>query len=123
MVVLTNGEIDKSQYRKFKIRLSGRPNDVAMMKEIINRRLKHQDWSQPDLMIVDGGRGQAKVVKCEVPVYGLAKRMEWLYPREGKIIKLSKSSPALKVLQKLRDEAHRFALAYHRKLRDKIVVR
>lgn len=129
MVVLTNGEIDKSQYRKFKIKISGKPNDVAMMKEMITRRLKHAEWQKPDLIIVDGGRGQVgaakfeiRNTKFEIPVFGLAKRMEWLYSSEDQIIKLSRTSPALKLLQKLRDEAHRFALEYHRKLHDKIIL-
>lgn len=129
MVVLTHGEIDKSQYRKFKIRISGRPNDVAMMQEVIRRRLKHSEWRMPDLVIVDGGRGQVRVakcqmtnVKCQIPVYGLAKRMEWLYPPEGEILKLSKKSLSLKLLQKLRDEAHRFAINYHRKLHQRSVL-
>ena len=115
MVVLTNGEIDKSQYRKFKINLSGRPNDVAMMREMIKRRFQN-DWQKPDLVIVDGGRAQARAVQVQVPIFGLAKRMEWLYPPEGEVIKLPKSHLGLKLLQKLRDEAHRFAIAYHRQL-------
>ncbi len=129
MVVLTNGEIDKSQYRKFKIHISGRPNDVGMHREMIKRRLKHKEWPFPDLILVDGGRGQARAVryevrsmKYEIPVYGLAKRMEWLYPSEGEIVKLSRKSLSLKLLQKIRDEAHRFAVSYHRKLRDTIKV-
>lgn len=137
MVVLTNGDIDKSQYRKFKIRISGRPNDVGMHKEMIRRRLKHPQWPIPDLIIVDGGRGQAKGVKFEIrnvfqtasgrtkfeiPVFGLAKRMEWLYPPEGEIIKLPRKSLSLKLLQKLRDESHRFAIAFYRKLHQKSVI-
>lgn len=128
MVVLTNGEVDKSQYRKFKIKITGRPNDVGMHREMISRRLKN-DWPLPDLIIVDGGRGQARGVNYilqttnyQRPVFGLAKRMEWLYPPEGEIIKLSKSSPALMLLQKLRDESHRFAVIYHRKLRDRAMI-
>lgn len=126
IVVLTNGEIDKSQYRKFKIRITGKPNDVGMHKEMLERRLKHKEWPFPDLIIIDGGRGQARAAKFQIsnskfqiPVFGLAKRMEWLYPPEGEIVKLSKRSLSLKLLQKLRDEAHRFAIAYHRKLRNK----
>ncbi len=129
MVVLTNGEIDKSQYRKFRIHITGRPNDVGMHKEMMRRRLQHKEWPLPDLIIIDGGRGQAKVVNNElrimnygIPVFGLAKRMEWLYPPEGEIIKLSKRSLSLKLLQKLRDESHRFAVKYHRKLRDTIKI-
>lgn len=123
MVVLTNGEIDKSQYRKFKIHITGRPNDVGMHKEMMSRRLNHPEWPLPDLIIIDGGRGQVRGVydelrttNNELPIFGLAKKMEWLYPPEGEIVKLSKRSPALKLLQKLRDEAHRFAISYHRKL-------
>lgn len=129
MVVLTNGEINKSQYRKFKIQMTGRPNDVGMHREIIRRRLNHPEWPMPDLIIVDGGRGQAKAVNYELrimnnepPVYGLAKRMEWLYPPEGEIIKLPKKSLSLKLLQKLRDEAHRFAISYHRKLHGNMIL-
>lgn len=129
MVVLTNGEVDKSQYRKFKIHIAGRPNDVGMHKEMIRRRLKHQEWKFPDLIIVDGGRGQVRGVNNElrimnyaIPIFGLAKRMEWLYPPQGEIIKLSRKSQSLKLLQRLRDESHRFAIAYHRKLRDIIRV-
>ncbi|OGE31156.1 hypothetical protein A3C59_04080 [Candidatus Daviesbacteria bacterium RIFCSPHIGHO2_02_FULL_36_13] len=122
MVVLTNGEIDKSQYRRFKIHISGRPNDVGMHKEMMRRRLKN-DWPLPDLIIVDGGRGQVRGVwemlqaaGVSIPIFGLAKRMEWLYPPEGEIVKLPRRSLSLKALQKLRDESHRFAITYHRKL-------
>lgn len=127
MVVLTDGEIDKSQYRKFKIKIQGRPNDCAMMAEVVARRLKN-DWPLADLIVVDGGRGQVKVVKKEldkikrdIPVFGLAKRLEWLYPADGAVVKLPKSSLSLRLLQKIRDEAHRFALNFHRKLRDKLM--
>ena len=130
LVVLTDGEIDKSQYKKFKIRASGRPNDVGMMKEMIKRRLNHPEWPLPDLIIVDGGRGQANAAKFEIrnskfeiPVFGLAKRLEWLYPPEREVVKLSRKSLSLKLLQKIRDEAHRFALVYHRKLRGRILFR
>jgi excinuclease ABC subunit C len=126
MVVLTNGEIDKSQYRKFKIHITGKPNDVGMHKEMMRRRLKN-DWPLPDLIIIDGGRGQVNGVHQELitnnqslPIYGLAKRMEWLYvPNSDQIVKLPKKSTALQLLQKLRDESHRFAITYHRKLRNK----
>lgn len=130
MVVLTDGEIDKSQYRKFRIGPpaggSGRPNDVAMHREMLQRRLKHDEWPLPDLIIIDGGKGQVNGAQLEIenynlkiPVYGLAKRMEWLYKPEGEPIKLSGKSLSLKLLQKLRDESHRFAVSYHRKLRDR----
>lgn len=126
MVVLTNGEVDKSQYRKFKIKITGKPNDVGMHKEMMGRRLKHKEWPYPQLFLIDGGRGQVRAAqfqitnyKLQIPVYGLAKREEWLYPPEGEIVKLSKRSLALRMLQKIRDESHRFAITYHRKLRNK----
>lgn len=126
MVVLSNGEIDKKSYRKFKIIIDGKPNDTAMMAEVINRRLKHKEWPFPDLFIVDGGRGQVRAAELEMkkyglttPIYGMAKRMEWLYGPGEEIVKLSRSSLSLRLIQKIRDEAHRFAIAYHRKLRDK----
>ena len=126
MVVLTNGEIDKSQYRRFKIRISGKPNDVGMHREMIRRRLKHPEWPIPDLIIIDGGIAQVngvnhelRTMNYELPVFGLAKRMEWLYAPGGAVIKLPKSNLASKLLRKIRDEAHRFAINYHRKLRSK----
>lgn len=125
MVVLTNGEIDKSQYRKFKIHLTGKPNDVGMHSEMMRRRLKN-DWPLPNLIIIDGGIAQVRAAFSQlekahkqIPVYGLAKRMEWLYQPNGEIIKLSKSASSLKLLQKLRDESHRFAISFYRSLHRK----
>jgi excinuclease ABC subunit C len=138
MVVLTQGEIDKSQYRKFKIKISGKPNDYAMHQEMMGRRLKHKEWTYPQVFIIDGGRGQVRAASESIkgyvlsikgkdketaeklkaiPVFGLAKREEWLYPPEGEVIKLPKRSLALRLVQKIRDESHRFAITYHRKLR------
>lgn len=126
MVVLTNGEIDKSQYRKFKIKATvktGEPNDFAMMAEVVRRRLKN-DWATPNLILIDGGIGQVRAAKemldaagVEIPIFGLAKRFEWLYSPTNEVVKMSKKSPGLQLIQTLRDEAHRFALGYHRKLR------
>lgn len=143
LIVLTNGEIDKSQYRHFKIRLANRPNDVAMMKEVLHRRMNHKEWPVPSLIIVDGGKGQVggaisvlKEKRVEIPVIGLAKRLEEIVimlppgrhlARQNlslelyKIIRLSFDSPALNLLRRIRDEAHRFAVQYHRKLRLKTI--
>lgn len=142
LVVLTNGEIDKSQYRRFKIKTTG-PNDFAMHAEMMTRRLKHPEWGIPQLILIDGGRGQVgavvKAIKLasylakkenssiaqflnsfiSVPIYGLAKREEWLYPPEGEVVKLPKKNLGLRLLQKIRDESHRFAITYHKKLRTK----
>jgi len=134
MVVLTNGEIDKSQYRKFKISIAGKPDDFAMHAEMMRRRLKHTEWPTPNLFIIDGGLGQVHAVHnviasearqsqsstlLSIPIFGLAKREEWLYPPEGEVVKLPKRSLSLRLLQKIRDESHRFAITYHRKLRKK----
>jgi excinuclease ABC subunit C len=126
LVVLTNGETDKKWYRKFKIKREGKPNDTAMMKEVIRRRLGHQEWPKPDLILVDGGKGQVGAAKeaekeqgLNIPIFGLAKKEEWLYGPKEQIIKLPKSSLSLRLLQKVRDEAHRFALSYHHHLRKK----
>lgn len=126
MVVLTNGEIDKSQYRRFKIKITGKPNDFAMHAEMMGRRLIHDEWPLPQLFLIDGGRGQVttdfKVLqehKINVPIFGIAKREEWLYPPEGDPIKLPKKNLGLRLLQKIRDESHRFAITYHKKLRAK----
>ncbi len=139
MVVLTNGEIDKSQYRRFKIKITGKPNDYAMHQEMMSRRLKHDEWPLPQLFLIDGGRGQVTAVHAvilsrakdllrmqntskditQIPIYGLAKREEWLYPPEGEVVKLSKRNLGLRLLQKIRNESHRFAITYHKKLRAK----
>ncbi|QQG43347.1 MAG: excinuclease ABC subunit UvrC [Candidatus Daviesbacteria bacterium] len=129
MVVLTNGEIDKSQYRKFKISPPAggpsKPNDVGMHAEMMRRRLKN-NWPLPNLIIIDGGIAQVRAIHeqllaahLQIPTYGLAKRMEWLYQPDGTVTKLPKSSPALKLLQRLRDESHRFAITFYRSLHRK----
>jgi len=122
MVVLTNGEIDKSQYRKFKIKSVKGPNDFASMQEVLTRRLKHSEWPLPQLFIVDGGKGQvsaAREVLGNLPLIGLAKKEEIIITPDLKEVHLQKSSPALTLVMRIRDEAHRFAITYHRKLRSK----
>lgn len=124
MVVLTHGEVDKKWYRKFKIKATGKPNDTLMMAEMIARRCKHPEWPKPDIIVVDGGKPQVgacvkqlNLCGWKVPVFGLAKRLELIIKSDYTEIKLPRSSKALKLLQKIRDEAHRFAISYHRKLR------
>ncbi len=132
MVVFTGGAPDKSQYRRFKIKRStksGGPDDFAMMREVIGRRL-HNDWPRPDLMIIDGGKGQlssAMSVVLEIDptlvVVSLAKRIEEIFvPGHSQSIVLPMNSPALTLVRALRDEAHRFAITYHRKLRSKKLI-
>lgn len=126
MVVFTNGEKDSSMYRRFKIRYAGKPSDFAMIEEVLRRRLNHKEWELPNLFIVDGGKGQVSVAtrallekKINVPVIGLAKREEIIVTSNLEEIKLPKDSKVLHLLQRIRDEAHRFAITYHRKLRSK----
>lgn len=114
MVVWQSGHIDKSQYRKFKIRLKQTPDDQLMIKEVIWRRLRHSEWRTPDLIIVDGGKPQVSAVSTltNIPIIGLAKKFETIvikYEDNWREINLPKNSHALRLLQSLRDEAHRFA--------------
>lgn len=133
MVVLTHGEIDKSQYRRFKIKrewdkrkVKDLPNDFAMMKEVIQRRMKHVEWHMPNLLVVDGGKGQVssarEILGDSIPLIGLAKREETIViPKvEGfEEVSVPKDTKALQLIMRIRDEAHRFAITYHRKLRSK----
>lgn len=126
VTVLGNGIPDPSAYRHFRIQTITTPNDVAMIGEVVKRRMVHPEWPYPDLLIIDGGKGQlqsAKRALCEVgenvPLLGLAKRFEEIIVPTGdkfRTIRLRFSDPALHLLQVVRDEAHRFALRYHKKL-------
>lgn len=126
MVVMTNGKIDKSQYRRFKIKFKHTPDDYDMHREVAARRIKN-DWPKPDVIIIDGGRGQLNAIlgvinkyKYPTTVVSLAKRLEEIYtPDRVQPISLPKESPARQLAQAIRDEAHRFAVTYHRKLRSK----
>lgn len=125
LVVLTDGEIDKSQYRRFKIRTKNQPDDYAMLKEVFFRRFKHREWEMPDLMVVDGGRGQLNILlevqqslKLQIPSIGLAKKYEEIHTPVS-IIRLPADNPSLLILKKIRDESHRFAKKYHHLLRSK----
>ena len=139
MVVFTDGKPDKSQYRRFKIKTVEGPNDFASMYEVIGRRFRHRELAEdnpnlkrfaqtPDLVIIDGGRGQlgyaARAMRelgvGDIAVFGLAKQHEWLFEPDGpNPIILDRDSEALKMLQHLRDEAHRFAITFHRQLRSR----
>jgi len=129
MVVFKDGHLDKDNYRKFKIRLPEKPNDTAMMGEVLSRRFGHPEWPFPDIIIIDGGKGQlnsaiAVLNKLDpkysktIKVAALAKKEEELYLPTGEIIKLKENPPPLlHLLENIRDEAHRFAISYHRKRR------
>ncbi len=126
MVVFIKGEKNSSLYRRFKIvgTYNDLPNDFAMMEEVIQRRLKHKEWESPDLIIVDGGKGQiSSALKAlakqsiKIPVIGLAKQDEIIITSAFKEIKLPKDSKQLHLVMRIRDEAHRFAISYHKKIR------
>ena len=127
LVVFEDGKARKDAYRRFKIRTVQGQDDFAMMREVVERRfrrLKEEGKPPPDLVLIDGGIGQSNSARHaidkyfkDVPVFGLAKRMDELHLPDGRKIMLPKASGALHLLQRLRDEAHRFAITYHRKLR------
>lgn len=152
MVVFVEGRPKKSEYRKFKIQYDRGPNDFAMMQETLRRRLrylrretdrtetpierelakKEKFNKKPDLLLIDGGKGQLSAVvevleeldMTGLVAAGLAKEHEWLYlPNQSEPIVLPPNSPALHLIQRIRDEAHRFAVTYHRQRRDKAMTR
>jgi len=135
MVVFEGGKAKKSDYRHFRIKTIEGANDFGMMAEVLSRRvaaLKEKGDSPPDLILIDGGKGQISAVRevleasdfGSVDLIGLAKergdRYERVYlPDQSKPIDLPVGSPATHLLMQVRDEAHRFAVSYHRKIRDK----
>lgn len=176
MVVFKNGEPDKSEYRKFKIKISEETGDTGMLKEVLERRLGHvshsmqhascntqhkedflcqydinkgaeianeksqitnrkSSWPDPDLIIIDGGKGQlniaSKILKqrgLDIPVLAISKGEglrsasapdKIFFPGEKKPLELPLASPALHIIKRVRDEAHRFAIKYHRELRSR----
>jgi len=132
MVSFFNGKFDKRNYRKFRIRESKGIDDFKMMAEVVRRRysrLKAERAAYPDLIVIDGGKGQlsaalAELDKLEVhiSIISLAKREEEIFvPKRRNPVILSKDSLGLKLLQRMRDEAHRFAISYHRNLRKRSV--
>lgn len=132
MVRFVNGKPDKKGYRHFNIKTVEGPNDFASMKEIVYRRyfrLVHEDMPLPDLILIDGGKGQLSSA-CEalkelnlygkIPIAGIAKKLEEIYyPEDSLPLMINKRSPGLKLLQFVRDEAHRFAITFHRQKRSK----
>jgi len=134
MVVFVDGKPRKSDYRKFRIKTVVGPDDFASMEEVIERRysrVMREGGQLPDLVVVDGGKGQLssavevlhRIGLPNQPIVGLAKRLEEVFvPGESESVLLPKTSSALKLLQHVRDEAHRFAITFHRSLREKRVV-
>ena len=138
MVVFINGKPYKSEYRKYKIRTlaEGQTDDFASMKEVIKRRyqklLRDKEQTFPDLIIVDGGKGQLsssletleELELSNMPIVSLAKKFEEIYvPEQSNSVIFPANSKALFLFQQVRDEAHRFAVSYHRKLREKNAIK
>ena len=125
-VSFKDGKPDKRKYKHFKMETPG-PNDFAMMEELLTRRLKMVDRDpEPDLIVIDGGKGQLGMAcgvleqlnLTHIPIIGLAKEFEEIYvPNSKRPIIIPKNNKALHLLQQVRDESHRFAITYHRKLR------
>jgi excinuclease ABC subunit C len=141
LVVFEDGKPKKSNYRRFKIRTVEGPDDFASMREVIQRHYSsiiEENKPRPDLIMVDGGKGQlssavevlqrilnieyrtSNIERRSIPIIGLAKRLEEIYfSKISEPQSIPKTSSSLKLLQRIRDEAHRFAIEYHRKLRTK----
>lgn len=128
MVVFEGGMPKKEDYRRYKLQtVEGKPDDFKSMQEVVGRRYKDLEQPTPNLIIIDGGKGQLssalEIIRgsgLSVPVIGLAKEFEHIF-REGDSdpLILPRHSQALYLIQRIRDEAHRFAITYHRKLRSK----
>jgi excinuclease ABC subunit C len=143
MVVFEDGKPRSGEYRRFRIKSVSGPNDFASHQEVLRRRFRtvrtgeegseeERRWAMPDLVILDGGKGQVSAGKetldelglHDLPLAGLAKEREELFlPERSDPIVLPPTSPALYLVQRLRDEAHRFAITYHRGLRARRAVR
>jgi len=128
MVVFEDGMPKKEAYRRYKLEtVEGKPDDFKSMQEVVGRRYKDKEQPLPNLIIIDGGKGQLssalaiiRGMGLEVPVIGLAKEFEHIFREEDKEpLILPRHSHALHLIQRIRDEAHRFAITYHRKLRSK----
>lgn len=135
MVVFVDGKPKKSDYRKFIIKTVEGPNDFASMEEVIFRRysrLLEENTDFPELIMVDGGKGQLssavsvliKIGKKEQEIIGLAKQLEEVFlPEESDSIIIPRTSSSIRLLQHIRDEAHRFAITFHKKLRDEKTIK
>ncbi|MFM9413694.1 excinuclease ABC subunit UvrC [Peptococcus simiae] len=139
MVVFEKGRPKKDQYRRFKIKTVEGPNDFESMFEVITRRFRHASQERasdkdegrfshlPDLVIIDGGKGQLGYARramanegySAIPTFGLAKQEEILVHEDGSETRIPHDTPALYLIQRIRDESHRFAITYHRSLRGK----
>ncbi|MFO7639400.1 MAG: excinuclease ABC subunit UvrC [bacterium] len=132
VVVFRDARPARSEYRHFKVRSVPGPDDYAMMGEVLVRRVRgllEKGRPLPDLVLVDGGKGQLSTAVAayrefapDLPVLGLAKRTDTVYQLDGREVSIPVGSPALNLLKRVRDESHRFAVGFHRRLRGKAMV-
>jgi excinuclease ABC subunit C len=132
MVTFINGVSEKNFYRRFKIKFTKKPSDVDMIKEILERRFKHKEWGFPDLILIDGGKAQLnaaidcklQIENCKIKVLALAKREKKLYIEGEKKPIFLKNLPReiFNLILNLDNEAHRFAISYHKKLRERELI-
>ncbi len=129
-VAFWDGKPSKERYRRYKIKRVRGQNDFAMINEIVARRITdlRKTKTVPDLLLIDGGKGQLsaaltaiKNAPSDIPIFALAKRTDELFDQQGRVVTISGVSKSLFLLKRMRDEAHRFAIGYHRKLRDKSI--
>jgi excinuclease ABC subunit C len=128
-VVFVDGKPCKEKYRKYKIKTvpTDKPNDFAMMSEVLDRTLESEDIDEIDMFLIDGGKGQLNIAsqimknhKKNIPIISIAKKQEIIFLENQKNgIQLEMNSEVLKLIRYIRDEAHRFAVSYHKKLRSK----
>ncbi|MCX7929094.1 MAG: excinuclease ABC subunit C, partial [Patescibacteria group bacterium] len=134
LVVFENGKPKKNEYRKFIIKTVAGQDDYASMSEVVERHYKRvleENKPLPDLIMIDGGKGQLnsaikslkKIGLNNINIIGLAKRLEEIFlPNQKESILIPKTSSSLKLLQQIRDEAHRFAVTFHRERRTKRII-
>jgi excinuclease ABC subunit C len=133
MAVFVDGKPEKSEYKKFKIKMENEPNDIAMLKEVLERRFLHPEWKYPEIILIDGGIAQLNIaIKTKnekketksIKVISIAKgRQELFIEDKGEPIPLKNLSREIyNLIKLLDDEAHRFAIAYHKKLRKKALL-
>jgi excinuclease ABC subunit C len=128
MVVFVDGAPDRSQYKKFKIQMKNEPNDIAMLKEVLTRRLAHPEWGYPEVMLIDGGIAQLNVAirakgTQKIKIISIAKgKQELLIEDKAKLSLKELPKEIYNLVKHLDDEAHRFAITYHKKLRKKTLL-
>ena len=138
MVVFVDGAPDKSQYKKFRIRMKNEPNDIAMLREVFQRRLAHPEWGYPQVMLIDGGKAQLNAAinsksqttnykqnpnSKNIKIISIAKgKQELLIERKPKIPLKALPQEIYNLVKHLDDEAHRFAKDYHTKVRKRAIL-